>query len=61
MKKAKRKALTLERLYPTKRARDIADAAVDKLDIYAPLAEHVRTWEWTYLDAGGVVPKGINV
>lgn len=48
----------LVRRYPTQRARDRADAAVDELSIHLPLSEHIRVWELTYLEAGGRVNGG---
>lgn len=53
-----RRPPTFESLYPTRHARERADAAVDRLSIHAPLAEHIRVWEQTYLEHGGVVRRG---
>ena len=46
---------TFERMYPTKRARDIADRAFDALPLSTTLGECIRVWDWHYLDAGGIV------
>ncbi len=53
MKKAK--TMSFEARYPTKRAREIADYAFDKLPLETQIGECCRVWEWTYLDAGGIV------
>lgn len=49
---------SFEARYPTRAARDRADAAVDALSIHLPLSEHVRVWELTYLEHGGIVRGG---
>lgn len=54
------KNLTVERLYPTRRAREIADYAFDRLPLSTTIGECMRVWEWTYLDAGGLVMKGVT-
>jgi hypothetical protein len=50
-----RRPQTFEQRYPTRPARELADRAVDTLSIHLPLAEHIRVWERTYLEAGGIV------
>lgn len=49
---------SFEARYPTKRAREVADMAVDNLSIHVALAEHIRVWEQAYLEAGGLVKGG---
>jgi len=46
---------TVEEIYVTKRARELADATVDKLSNSESMDEHIRVWEQTYLAAGGIV------
>jgi hypothetical protein len=46
---------SFEATYPTKRAREAADAVIDALPLEASMAEHLRLWELTYLEAGGIV------
>lgn len=41
--------------YPTQRARTVADVRFDALPMSTTLAEAVRTWEWEYLHAGGII------
>lgn len=50
----KRKRLTFEQRYPTKRARDLADAAIDKLPESEPMSAFIDTWFATYKASGGV-------
>lgn len=49
------KTPSFEATYPTRRAREVADAAFDALPLSTTLAEAIRAWEWNYLEAGGVV------
>lgn len=49
---------SFEARYPTKRAREIADEAFDRLPLETSLGEACRAWEWAYLDAGGIVKEG---
>jgi hypothetical protein len=51
----KKKQLSFEARYPTKRAREIADAVFDKLPLETQLGECCRAWEWAYLNANGIV------
>ena len=51
------KKLSFETRYPTKKAREIADEVFDKLPLETQLGECCRVWEFTYLDAGGIVRK----
>ena len=46
-----------EAMYPTRKARDLADKHVDNLSIHLPLSEHIRQWELVYLNANGIVKK----
>jgi hypothetical protein len=50
-----KKPKSFEAMYPTKAAREKADAMFDKLPLETTIAEAIRRWEWTYLDAGGIV------
>lgn len=55
----KSKPPKFEEMYPTQHARHAADRAFDALPLSTSLGEAIRVWEWTYLDAGGVV-KGMK-
>ena len=48
---------TVEQRFPTKRARDAADVAIDALPETAPMTEYVDTWLRVYREAGGVEKK----
>lgn len=47
------KKRTVEQTYPTKRAREIADAVVDAMSNDATMLEHIVAWEEAYFAAGG--------
>lgn len=51
---------SFEAMYPTRAAREKADAAFDRLPLSTPLGECIRVWDHAYLEAGGIVkmPKG---
>lgn len=40
--------------WPTKRARELADAAIDALPETAPMTEYIDTWLATYKQHGGI-------
>lgn len=44
----------VEQRYPTKRARDLADQAIDRLPESAPMTAYIDTWLQVYRNAGGV-------
>lgn len=48
---------TLDERFPTKAARERADAAVDCLDVHLPMHEFIDTWVAAYRAFGGVEPK----
>lgn len=50
----KRKIWSIEERFPTKRARDLADAATDKLPITASMQTYSDLWLQTYAAAGGI-------
>lgn len=45
---------TVEQRWPTKRARDVADAAIDALPETEPMTTYIDVWLAAYLAAGGV-------
>jgi len=45
---------SVEQRFPTKRARELADAAIDKLPLDAPMSRFVDEWLQTYEAAGGI-------
>ncbi len=47
--------LSCEQMYPTKKARDIADSVVDGMPLDATMLSYIVAWEEAYLKAGGVV------
>lgn len=47
------KKLTVEQRFPTKRARDIADAAIDRLPATDRMDVYIETWLQTYFANGG--------
>lgn len=47
--------LEVEKRFPTVAARKAADAAIDKLDVKAPMTEYIDTWYAAYVAAGGRV------
>ena len=49
-----KKTWTVEQRYPTKHARDKADAAIDALPEADPMSNYIDTWLATYRDAGGM-------
>ncbi len=49
-----RKQRTVEQRFVTKRARDLADQAIDALAESEPMAVYVDTWLAAYRAAGGV-------
>jgi hypothetical protein len=53
---------SFEAIYPTKRARELADQAFDRLPLSTSLGEAIRVWDLAYLEAGGIVklPQGIK-
>ena len=50
---------SFEKMYPTLRAREVADKEFDQLPLSTTLGECIRVWEWHYLNAGGIV-KGVE-
>lgn len=50
-----KKQRSFESVYPTKHAREKADAVFDRLDLDTPIGECIRRWELAYLEAGGMV------
>lgn len=42
-------------MYPDRRARMAADAAIDGLSVDEPMLVYIITWENAYLEAGGRV------
>lgn len=49
-----KKELTIEQRFPTKRARDAADEAIDALDIHEPMYVYIDTWIRVYQESGGL-------
>jgi hypothetical protein len=47
--------LTVEQMYPTKAAREIADAVVDGMSNDESMIAHIIAWEEAYFDAGGAI------
>lgn len=45
---------TVEQRWPTKRARDLADEAIDRLAESEPMHVYIDTWLAAYRAAGGV-------
>ena len=45
---------SVEARWPTKRARELADAAIDALPETAPMTEYIDTWLATYKQHGGI-------
>ena len=52
-----RDAKALKERFPTARARDAADRAVDELPLTAPMTAFVDKWIEVYRKVGGVEPK----
>lgn len=48
------KSWSVEQRYPTKKAREAADAAVDALDEREPMTVYIDTWLETYRANGGI-------
>ncbi len=46
---------SIEQVYPTKKAREVADKAVDDLPLDATMLEYIALWEEVYVESGGVV------
>lgn len=52
--------LTMEQVYPTKKARDAADKMFDALrDLDMSLIDAIKIWEEAYFAAGGKVGKRV--
>lgn len=51
------KTQSFEQRFPTKAAREKADAVFDTLPLSTSIGECIRVWEWHYLDAGGIVKE----
>lgn len=51
--KVARPKTPLEQRFPTARARDVADKAIDALPESAPMTEYIDTWLAAYREAGG--------
>lgn len=49
-----KKEPTLEQRFPTKRARDAADEAIDALDVHEPMHVYIDTWIRVYRESGGL-------
>lgn len=47
----------IQRRFPTKFARTIADQAIDKLDVSEPMTTYLDTWIAAYRAAGGAEKK----
>lgn len=45
---------SLERRFPTKRARDAADLAIDALDVHETMQTYIDTWLRVYKEHGGI-------
>lgn len=48
---------TFEQRYPTQRAREVADRAIDDLPEDAPMTTYIDTWLEAYARAGGLVRR----
>ncbi len=51
------KPLSVEQRYLTKRARELADAAIDALPETEPMTTYIDVWLETYRAAGGLEKK----
>jgi hypothetical protein len=51
------KKQTFDERYPTRHARALADTVFDAMPLTTTLAEAIRAWEFTYLEAGGLVKE----
>lgn len=49
-----KKEMSIEERFPTKRARELADAAVDALPLTTPIGECMDLWRMAYKAAGGI-------
>lgn len=54
--KRKKKERTVEEVFPTARARQTADEAIDKLDPKESMTKFLDTWHAAYVAAGGRSP-----
>lgn len=45
---------TVEQKYPTKKARDAADKAIDKIDVNEPMCVFLDEWITAYRANGGI-------
>lgn len=54
---SKPKTWTVEERFPTKRARDEADKAIDALSVEEPMTVYIDVWLATYRAAGGIERK----
>lgn len=54
-----RKPWTVEQRFPTKHARDEADAAIDALEENEPMSRYIDTWLAAYRAAGGIEKRVI--
>ena len=43
----------MRRVFPDARARDVADLAIESLDVAAPMSEYLDAWVAAYRAAGG--------
>jgi len=50
----KGKAISFEAMYPTRAARELADAATDALSESEPMTKYIDVWLEAYFGAGGV-------
>lgn len=50
----KKRPESVEARFPTKTAREAADAAIDALSMSTPMSEYIDTWFQTYRTAGSI-------
>lgn len=54
------KPWTVEQRYPTRRARDFADAEIEKLAEDDPMWKYIDVWLASYRVAGGIEKRSVD-